>query len=253
MAEDMKGKVALVTGGGSGIGRGAAFAFARKGAAVAVADVVGEAAEETVRRIRGDGGKALSIRCDVSKSSEVKAMVDKTVETLGRLDYAFNNAGIIGSITPIVDYGEEEWDRVLAIDLKGVWLCMKYEIPIMLNQGGGVIVNTGSVSGLIGSPGFSAYTAAKHGVVGLTKTVALEYAKSGIRVNAVCPGGIRTEMLEQIIKMVPESEQAYKDAHPIGRMGRAEEVAEAVIWLCSDAASFMTGSSLVIDGGYTAQ
>jgi NAD(P)-dependent dehydrogenase (short-subunit alcohol dehydrogenase family) len=253
MAEDMKGKVALVTGGGSGIGRGTSFAFARKGAVVAVADVVGEAAEETVRRIQRDGGKALSIKCDVSKSPEVKAMVDKTVEAFGRLDYAFNNAGIIGEDASIADYGEEVWDRVLAIDLKGVWLCMKYEIPIMLHQGGGVIVNTASMCGHIGTAGFSAYTAAKHGVVGLTKTVALEYAKSGIRVNALCPGGIRTEMVEEIIRVAPEKEQGYIDLHPMGRMGKVEEVAEAVVWLCSDAASFMTGSSLIIDGGVTAR
>jgi NAD(P)-dependent dehydrogenase (short-subunit alcohol dehydrogenase family) len=180
-------------------------------------------------------------------------MVDKTVETLGRLDYAFNNAGIAGLNAPIVEYDEEVWNRIVAVNLTGVWLCMKYEIPVMLKQGNGAIVNTASVAGHIGTAGATGYTATKHGVIGLTKTVALEYATAGIRVNALCPGAIRTEMVESLIKQYPQMEKFYMDAHPVGRLGVVEEVAGAVVWMCSDAAAFMTGTSMVIDGGMTAR
>jgi len=253
MAGDMKGKVALVTGGGSGIGRATALAFARKGVRVALADVVFEAANRTVGMIKEAGGEAVAILCDVAKSAEVKVMVDKTVEHFGRLDCAFNNAGIEGQMAPIVDYDEDAWNRIIAVNLTGVWLCMKYEIPAMLRQGGGAIVNTASVAGHIGTPQATGYTAAKHGVVGLTKTVALEYATSRIRVNALCPGAIRTELWEAGIKKYPHMTQFIRDSHPVGRIGEVDEVAGAVVWMCSDEASFMTGASMIIDGGLTAR
>jgi NAD(P)-dependent dehydrogenase (short-subunit alcohol dehydrogenase family) len=253
MAAGMKGKVALVTGGGDGIGRGTALAFAREGAAVAVADIDAALGEATVHMIKEAGGEAVYVPCDVTQSAEVQAMVENTVKSLGRLDYAFNNAGIQTNPLPITDYPEEWWHRVINTDLTGVWLCMKYEIPQMLKQGKGAIVNTASVAGLIGTPGITAYTAAKHGVVGLTKTVALEFATAGIRVNAVCPGAIKTRLVNQIVEEMPELGKFLKDAHPVGRFGMVEEVAGAVVWLCSDAASFVTGHSMVIDGGLTAQ
>lgn len=247
------GKVALVTGAGSGIGRVSAQAFAAEGASVVVADVMTEGGEETVRLIKGTGGNAVFVRADVSRASEVEAMVQRAVETYGRLDYAFNNAGIEGASAGTVDHPEDVWDRVLAINLKGVWLCMKYEIPEMLKHGGGAIVNTASVAGLIGSAGTVAYTASKHGVVGLTKTTALEFARQGIRVNAVCPGIIRTPMLERVFSHRPGMEAQLTALEPVGRIAKPEEVAQAVVWLCSDAASFMTAVALPVDGGWTAQ
>lgn len=249
----IEGKVALVTGGGSGIGRATALAFAREGAIVTVADIAVKTAEETAHMIKKAGGQAIFIQCDVAKASEVKTMVGKTIETYGRLDCAFNNAGIDGLLKPIVDYPEEIWNQVLSINLTGVWLCMKYEIPQMLKQGRGTIVNTASVAGLIGTAGLSAYTAAKHGVVGITKTVALEYAKAGIRVNAVCPGTIKTPLVDRFFINNPETVEFFLEVHPVGRFGNVDEVAEAVVWLCSDSASFVTGHSMVIDGGLTAR
>jgi NAD(P)-dependent dehydrogenase (short-subunit alcohol dehydrogenase family) len=253
MAELLQGKIALVTGGGSGIGRASALAFAREGAKVVVADVVIDGGEETLGLIKKAGGEAIFVKADVSKAAEVEALVNKAVEAYGRLDCTYNNAGIEGIMASTTDYTEEAWDRVMAINLKGVWLCMKYEIPQMLKQGGGAIVNTASVAGLLGGQRMPAYVASKHGVVGLTKTAALEYAKSGIRVNAVCPGAIRTPMMERAIAMRPEFERQALAAEPIGRMAKPEEVAEAVAWLCSDAASFVTGHSMVVDGGMVAQ
>ena len=253
MAEGMKGKVALVTGAGEGIGRGTALAFARERAAVAVVDIDAALGEATVRMIKEAGGEAVYVPCDVTKSADVQKMVESTVKTLGRLDFAFNNAGIQTNPLPIIDYPEEWWHRVINTDLTGVWLCMKYEIPQMLKQGKGAIVNTASVAGFIGTPGITAYTAAKHGVVGLTKTVALEFATAGIRVNAVCPGAIKTRLVDDIIRAVPAMEKMLMEAHPIGRFGVVEEVAGAVVWLCSDAASFVTGHSMTIDGGLTAR
>ena len=252
MTGKMEGKVALVTGGGSGIGRAAALAFAREGAIASIADVAVEAGEETARMIRQSGSEAVFIQCDVASAVEVKAMVDKTVEAYGRLDCAFNNAGIEGVISPIVDYPEEMWNRMISINLTGVLLCMKYEIPQMLKQGGGAIVNMASVAGLIGTPTLSAYTAAKHGVVGLTKTAALECAKTGIRVNAVCPSVIRTPMFDRLGAENPEMGKLMLQMCPEGRMGEADEVAEAVVWLCSDSASFITGHAMTVDGGLTA-
>ena len=249
----MQGRVGLVTGAGAGIGRATALAFAREGASVAVADLVAATAEETLHMIEAKGGRAVSIECDVSKAGEVEAMMSKTIETYGRLDCAVNNAGIGGPKIPIVDYPEEEWKRVISINLTGVWLCMKHEIRQMLKQGGGAIANMASVGGLIGTPEISAYIAAKHGVIGLAKTAALECAQRGIRVNAVCPGAIRTALVENVIAEHPEMEKFFSDIHPIGRIGETNEVAEAVVWLCSDAASFVTGHAMTVDGGMTAQ
>ena len=253
MAGLIAGKVALVTGASSGIGRATALAFAREGAKVVVADVTVEGGEETVAQVKKAGGEAIFVKTDVSKAVEVEALVAKAVATYGRLDCAHNNAGIAGNAKTIVDDTEDNWDRILAINLKGVWLCMKYEIAHMLKQGGGAIVNTASGAGLIGVRRGGAYVASKHGVVGLTKTAALEYAKAGIRVNCVCPGPIDTPMLQGIggrNQMVIERMVA---AQPGGRLGKPAEIAEAAVWLCSDAASFITGLPMPVDGGYTAQ
>jgi NAD(P)-dependent dehydrogenase (short-subunit alcohol dehydrogenase family) len=253
MTGRLDGKVALVTGGSSGIGRATALAFAREGAKVVIADVAIEGCHDTATQIREAGGDALCVETDVSKADQVKALIDEIVETYGRLDYAFNNAGIEGEQAPTADCAEENWDRVIGINLRGVWLCMKHEIPQMLKQGGGAIVNMSSVAGLVGFPNIPAYTASKHGVLGLTKTAALEYAKQGIRVNAVCPGVIRTAMVERFVGGDPEAEAQLTASEPIGRMGTPEEVAEAVVWLCSDAASFVTGHPMVVDGGLVTQ
>jgi len=253
MAGRLEGKVCLVTGGASGIGRATALAFAREGAKVVVSDVAVAGGEETVRLIREAGGEAIFVPCDVSQAADVQALVERTVRAYGRLDCAFNNAGIEGMAARTADYSEEVWDRVISIDLKGVWLCMKYEIQQMLRQGGGSIVNTASVAGLVGWAGAAAYAAAKHGVVGLTRTAALEYAKAGIRINAVCPGFTRTPLLERLTGGREEVEAYLVGLHPLGRMARAEEVAEVVVWLSSDAASFVTGHPLVVDGGMVAR
>jgi len=249
----LDGKIALVTGGSSGIGRAAALAFAREGAKVVIADVLIEGSEETVQIIEKSGGQAIFFKTDVSKSDEVEALIKKTAETYGRLDCAFNNAGVGGGRAATAKCTEEEWDRVIEINLKGVWLCMKYEIQQMLKQAGGAIVNTASVAGLVGFQGTPAYVASKHGVVGLTKAAALEYATSGIRINAVCPGVIRTPMIDRIVAARPQMEEVYTAMHPVGRLGEPEEIAEAVVWLCSDAASFVTGHAMVVDGGLVAQ
>jgi NAD(P)-dependent dehydrogenase (short-subunit alcohol dehydrogenase family) len=254
MGACLSGKVGLVTGGSSGIGRATAIAFARAGARIVVADVAMGGGEEVVRVIKEGNGDAIFVQCDVSEAAEVEAMVAKAVRTYGRLDCAFNNAGIEGEIAPLDDCTEENWDRVIKVNLKGVWLCMKYEIRHMLKQGGGSIVNMSSVSGLVGDPDHPAYGASKHGVSGLTKAAALGYASRGIRVNAVCPAAIRTPMIERTLQAQPDlSWQSLADGHPLGRIGEPEEVAEAVLWLCSDAASFTTGHLLVLDGGMIAQ
>jgi NAD(P)-dependent dehydrogenase (short-subunit alcohol dehydrogenase family) len=255
MAGRLENKIALITGGGSGLGRATALAFAREGASVVAADLNLAGAEETARLVEETGGSALALKVDVSQAKEVEAMVRRTVEAYGRLDCAFNSAGILG-VTGVsaIDYSEEVWDEVLRINLKGIWLSMKYEIPQMLAQGGGAIVNAASVAGLVGSRLTGvAYVASKHGVVGLTRTVALEYAQKGIRINAVCPGWTRTPMTDAVTGGDPEAEQAIAERYPMGRTGVPEDVAEAVLWLCSDAASFTTGHLLTVDGGFVAQ
>jgi NAD(P)-dependent dehydrogenase (short-subunit alcohol dehydrogenase family) len=253
MAGLVEGKIALVTGGGSGIGRATSLALAKEGAKVAVSDIVVVGGEETVRLIQAAGGEATFIKADVAKAAEVEALIKKVIETYGRLDCAFNNAGIEGSMTSTTDCSEENFDRTIAVNLKGVWLCMKYEIPQMLKQGGGAIVNTASVAGLVGFQGLPAYVASKHGVNGLTKTAALEYAKQGIRVNAVCPGVIHTPMLDRLFSSQPAAGETIAALEPVGRLGKPEEIAAAVVWLCSDAASFVTGLPMAVDGGLIAQ
>lgn len=253
MPGSLEGKVALVTGGGSGIGRASALRLAREGVKVMIADYVPEGALKVVKAIKDAGGIADCIAADVSVTKQVEAMVAKTVEIYGRLDYAFNNAGIEGTMGDTANYSEESFDRVIAINLKAVWLCMKYELPQMLKQGGGSIVNTASTLGLVAIQGACAYTAAKHGVVGLTRTAALEYAQKNIRVNCVCPGFIRTAMVERGMDKGLIAEEQMVAIEPIGRLGKPEEIAEGVIWLMSDAASFVTGHTLTIDGAWTAR
>jgi NAD(P)-dependent dehydrogenase (short-subunit alcohol dehydrogenase family) len=252
MAGLVQGKVALITGGASGIGRAASLIFAREGAKVAVADLNLEGCDETVAMIKRAGGDAFSVKCDVSRTDQVQAMVERVVKTWGRLDCGFNNAGVSPAGGRIGEIPEDDWDRVIAINLTGVWLCMKYELARMVAQGGGAIVNTASIMGLVGERRTGAYCAAKHGVVGLTKTAALEYANKNIRVNAVCPGSTLTPMMLRGFERDPRLEEAYKASHPLGRLGTPEDIGEAVMWLCSDQASFVTGLALPVDGGYTA-
>lgn len=249
----MKGKTALITGAGSGIGRATALAFANAGANVVVADVDHAGGDETVRAIGRTPGTGLFVAADVSRRADVEMLIDTAVKTYGRLDCAFNNAGVQGALSPTHECSEENWDLITGINLKGVWLCMKYQVAQMLKQGGGAIVNNSSNFGLVGSVGMPAYSAAKHGVIGLTKTAALEYAKQGIRVNAVCPGPVQTPLVDKIVAVRPEIVGAITDREPVGRMGQASEVAGAVVWLCSDEASFVTGAVLSVDGGYVAQ
>jgi NAD(P)-dependent dehydrogenase (short-subunit alcohol dehydrogenase family) len=250
--KEFEGKVALVTGGGSGIGRATALAFARVGAKVVIADRNVQRGEETIWMIRGTGGTASFRRTDVSVPAEIEALVDYTMTMYGRLDLAFNNAGIEGDVKPLVDQTEANFDAVMDINVKGVWLSMKYEIPRMLEQGGGAIVNSSSVAGIVGFPGIGIYAASKHAVVGLTKTAALEYSALGIRINAVNPAAIDTEMIDRLANGMNTKKDDLSTLHPIGRIGRVEEVAEAVLWLCSSKASFVTGHSLIVDGGFTA-
>lgn len=246
-------QVALVTGGSAGIGQATALAFAREGARVVVADLLQDEGEQTVERIRSQGGEATFVRTDVSSPAEVASLFERTLEAYGQLDVAFNNAGIEGNMAPTADCTEENWDRTIAINLKGMWLCMKHELAHMVPRGKGAIVNCSSVAGLVGFPGLPAYVASKHGLVGLTKCAALEYATQGVRVNAVCPGVIRTAMIDRLLKQNPEMEPQLVAGEPMGRIGNPEEIASTVTWLCSDAASFVTGQAIGVDGGWVAQ
>ena len=245
------GKVAFVTGAASGIGRATALAFASAGAAVVVADVSDESNQETARLIEDQGGRVLAVRCDVTRSEDVEDALRRTVGAFGRLDIAFNNAGVEQPVGPAAEVTEEQWDRIVDINLRGVFLCMRHEIPLMLESGGGAIVNTSSGAGVTAVKGQAAYTAAKHGVVGLTKAAALDYAQANIRVNAVCPGIIDTAMMERFTGDTAEGRQRVIGQEPVGRMGTPEEIAAAVLWLCSDTAAFVVGHALVIDGGQT--
>ena len=252
MAAELAGKVAFITGGTSGIGRDTAVLFAKAGANVVVTGRREAEGKETIELIRGAGGNGLFVKGDVAKASDVEIAIQKTVEKFGRLDVAFNNAGVEGAWIPIVEQSEEDWDSTIDINLKGTWLCLKYEIRQMLKQGGGgAIVNMSSVAGLIGSAGAATYCASKHGVIGLTRTAALETAHSGIRVNAVCPAVIETAMARRAFAN-PEVNKFVLSLHALGRFGRPGEIAEAVLWMCTERASFMTGQYLVLDGGFLA-
>ncbi len=245
--------VAIVTGGGSGIGRATATRFASEGARVVVTDVDVDGGEETVSQIEADGGEATFLEADVTDEDDVKATVETAVDTYGGLDFAFNNAGIEGANESSSQQSRSNWDQVIDINLTGVFLGIREQLPAMLEDGGGAIVNTASVAGLLGFPNLSPYVASKHGVLGLTKTAAVEFSADGIRVNAVCPGVIETPMVARTREEDPEMMEQTAAATPIGRLGDPEEIASAVVWLCSDDASFVTGESLVVDGGYSVQ
>ena len=251
--KEFEGKIALITGGGSGIGRATALAFGREGAQVVIGNRNVQRGEETVSTIHKAGGTASFQRTDVLVAAEIEALVDHAVKTYGGLDLAFNNAGVEGAAAPLIEQTEANYDEVMDINVKGVWLSMKYEIPRMLERGGGAIVNCSSVAGLIGFPSIGIYIASKHAVIGLTKTAALEYSAQGIRINAVNPAVIDTEMVDRIAAGLSTKKDDLSALHPIGRIGRVEEVAEAVLWLCSNKSSFVTGHSLIVDGGFTAQ
>ncbi len=247
-------KVVLITGGGSGIGRASALAFAKRGAKIVIADVSVEGGQDTMYRIKDLDGEAIFIKTDVSKAAEVKALIKKTVDTYGAINCAFNNAGIEGISSSTVACTEENWDRVININLKGIWLCMKYQIPYMRERSGGAIVNMSSVAGLSSCvQRFPAYVASKHAVIGLTKAAAAEYAKAGIRINALCPGFIHTPMVEDKFHDAAELKEWVNRQMPTGRLGTPEEVAEVAVWLCSDTASFVTGHAMLVDGGSLAQ
>jgi NAD(P)-dependent dehydrogenase (short-subunit alcohol dehydrogenase family) len=252
MATGLEGKVGLVTGGTSGIGRETAILFAKAGVKIVVAGRREREGEKTVELIHAAGGEGLFVKTDVSKASEVEALIQAVVGRFERLDLAFNNAGVEGVWAPLTQLTEEDFDRTINVNLKGVWLCLKYEIQQMLKQGaGGAIVNMASIMGLVGAAGSSAYSASKHGVIGLTQSAALENAKRKVRVNVVCPGFIETEMADRTLR-VPTVHKYVVSCHPIGRLGNPTEIAEAVVWMCSDRASFMTGQTMVLDGGFLA-
>ena len=246
------GQVALVTGAAAGIGRATALAFAGQGLKVVVADLDSEGGEGTVELIRAAGGDAVFVRCNVTKETEVRQLMEQAVSTYGRVDYAFNNAGIEIEKGRLAEGSEAEFDAIMGVNVKGVWLCMKYQLPLMLAQGGGAIVNTASVAGLGAAPKMSIYSASKHAVIGLTKSAAIEYAKKKIRVNAVCPAVIDTAMYRRAYEADPKKAEYVAVMHPVGRVGTVEEIASAVLYLCSDGAAFTTGHALAVDGGVTA-
>ncbi|UUY07281.1 SDR family oxidoreductase [Pseudomonas sp. J452] len=252
MSMTFSGKVALVTGGAAGIGRATALAFAGEGLQVVVSDVDVAGGEGTVQLIREAGGDALFVRCDVTREAEVKVLMERTLAAYGRLDYAFNNAGIEIEKGKLAEGSEAEFDAIMGVNVKGVWLCMKHQIPLLLAQGGGAIVNTASVAGLGAAPKMSIYAASKHAVIGLTKSAAVEYGKKKIRVNAVCPAVIDTDMWRRAAETDPKKAEFVAGMHPVGRIGRVEEIATAVLYLCCDGAGFTTGHSLAVDGGATA-
>ncbi|NHZ41199.1 SDR family oxidoreductase [Massilia aquatica] len=247
-----EGKVVLVTGAAGGIGRAAAVAFGRAGACVVVADTSVDGGHATAAMIVENGGKALFVQCNVTRAAEVEALVDKTVAYYGKLDCAFNNAGIEEEHLPLADADEALFDRIMNVNVKGTWLCMKYEIRQMLKQGSGSIVNTASVAGLVGAPTQPIYAASKHAVVGMTKTAAAEYAREGIRINSVCPGVVNTPMMGRALEREPLREKKLRNVHPMGRFAEPVEIANAAMWLCSEQSSFVTGHQLAVDGGLTA-
>jgi len=242
-------RIAIVTGGSSGIGRATAVALAEEGVRVAVGARRENEGEETLRKVREVGGDGIFVKTDVANEADVRSLVEATVKTYGRLDYAFNNAGTEGALKPFIDQSSKDFDNVMNVNVKGVWLCMKYEIPQMLKNGGGAIVNNSSGAGIIGIPDMSVYVASKHAVLGLTKSAALEYSKTGIRINAVAPGGVETSMAERLFEENKQFKETLVSMHPIGHIGRPEEIANAVVWLLSDKASFVTGHTLLVDGG----
>ena len=250
MADRLKEKVALITGGSSGIGRAAAKLFSNEGAKVVIADINVQGGEKTAQEITDAGGEALFVRTDVSKSAEVEALIKEIIERYNRLDCAYNNAGILGDVVSLVDHTEENWNRTIETNLKGTWLCMKYEIPQMLEQGSGSIVNTTATTGLyVGGKYRSVYSASKAGIVSLSKVAALEYAEYGLRVNVICPSA-RTPLLEQFFEINPEAEADFTSQMPMGKIFAPEEIVEGALWLCSDASSFVTGHVLAAEGGF---
>ncbi len=247
----LENKVTLVTGGSSGIGRAAAQLFAREGAKVVIADIDEKGGEETLVTVREAGGEAHFVRTDISKTADVEALIDKIIEVHGRLDCAYNNVAIFGELLSIVDHNEETWNHAIETNLKGTWLCMKYQIPQMLKQGSGAIVNSTASSGIkAGRPFLSAYASSKAGIISLSKVAAMEYAEFGLRINVICPSHARTPMLEQFFEQRPEIEADFIQQAPMGRIAAPEEVAEGALWLCSDASSFVTGHVLAVDGGF---
>jgi NAD(P)-dependent dehydrogenase (short-subunit alcohol dehydrogenase family) len=253
----VSGKIALVTGSGAGIGRAAALKFAEEGAVVVVSDIDDESGCETVALVKQKGGDSIFVRADVAKAVEVEALIARVADMYGRLDCACNNAGIEGKVVPITEQHEDDFERVMSVNAKGTFLCLKYEIAQMIKKGGGAIVNLASAAGLVGFPGLGPYVASKHAVNGLTKNAALEYAKLGVRVNSICPGGIKTRMLDSLVFQARggqvSTHEMMDPLHPIGRIGQPDEVAELIVWLCSPRASFVTGANISLDGGYFAQ